>query len=126
MSYPFLADSGVTQAFVAVRPSGDGPVAAWSYRIVELLFGTAAAVAGPVRRAAQAVARYRRNRRAIADLRSLDDRLLRDIGVERSDIPALVRAVESQSTDLDTGRPAHRPERPQAAPNPADGLKLAA
>ena len=48
-----------------------------------------------------AIARYLVRRAAIASLRELDDRILRDIGLERSQIKA---AVGSVITSLDQGR----------------------
>jgi uncharacterized protein YjiS (DUF1127 family) len=44
-------------------------------------------------RIASAISTYRRRRAAIRTLRSLDDRLLRDIGVGREDIGAMVDAL---------------------------------
>lgn len=40
---------------------------------------------------AAALAKHYRARRAIAELSALNDRMLRDIGVERHDIPRIVR-----------------------------------
>ena len=45
-----------------------------------------------------AVARYARRRAAIRTLRCLDDRLLRDIGIERKDIVATVDALLANGT----------------------------
>jgi uncharacterized protein YjiS (DUF1127 family) len=126
MSYPFLSDLQATQAFVVGRSTGDSPSAAWSYRLVEALSDKAAAMAGPFRRAADAVARYRRRHRAIADLMGLDDRLLRDIGVQREDIPALVRQVESRQSGSSAARPERPAERAPAKSEPVDELRLAA
>jgi uncharacterized protein YjiS (DUF1127 family) len=44
--------------------------------------------------AREALARHRQRRRAYDELMSLDDRALADIGIHRSQIPALIAGVE--------------------------------
>ena len=48
-------------------------------------------IAVAIRRAAAVMRRYFEERQAIARLRELDDRMLRDIGLHRSEIMAAVR-----------------------------------
>lgn len=64
------------------------------------LVATGRAVARGARGAGTRWAAARRHRAAIAELRALDDRMLKDIGIERSQIRAVVAA----------GRPADRPK----------------
>ena len=79
---------------------------------------------------------WRRHRQSIAALRGLDDRLLRDIGIHRSEIPAVVRAAEAAETQGESrrGHATVQPLRPivakAAAPsandNPTPDLARAA
>lgn len=48
-------------------------------------------------------------RHALAALRALDDRMLRDIGLDRSDIPAAVETGMSKTGPTPAERPAERP-----------------
>ena len=66
----------------------------------------------PVQGPLQALGRWLRSRRATAELSRLDDRLLRDIGVSRGEIPALVKRMETTGP-AGPGRPANL--SPQAA-----------
>jgi uncharacterized protein YjiS (DUF1127 family) len=69
------------------------------------LRGTPAAVALASRvpgKVAAAVGRWRRRRAALTELRSLDDRMLKDIGLVRNDVPYLADRY------AETGRPAVR------------------
>lgn len=61
------------------------------------LFGAAALVGRTIRRAARWYLARRRRLDAIRDLSSLDDRTLKDIGVPRSEIVAVVDAIGTSS-----------------------------
>ena len=50
-----------------------------------------------IQSAASRVMRAHRNRKAIGDLRQLDDRMLRDIGIERSEIVSVVNGGSSHN-----------------------------
>jgi len=52
--------------------------------------------------------RWRRKRTAIEELRRLSDHALKDIGLSRAEIPAVVEALTAQETASD------QPDRPQA------------
>ena len=59
------------------------------------------------------IRRWSRRRAAIRELSALNDRLLRDIGIDRCEIEAFVDrypSVNSLSPEFGAG-PAHRPER---------------
>lgn len=71
----------------------------------KLLRASAAALAGAFRglgKMAAAIGRRRRRRAALVELRSLDERMLKDIGLARGDIPYLADRY------AETGRPAVR------------------
>ncbi len=70
--------------------------------------GLAARVAAAGRVVLGALRRARAEREAIRQLRALDDRLLRDIGIERGRIPEVVRAMS---------RAGARPVTPHGAPS---------
>ena len=52
--------------------------------------------AGPLRRWIAAVARRWQRRKMIATLVAMDDRLLRDIGIDRADIPRFVDGLSDR------------------------------
>jgi uncharacterized protein YjiS (DUF1127 family) len=121
MDQTFFTDFQVAHTRVTRPLSGDGRVAAGSYHAIEALYRTAGFAVAPLRTVTRRLGRYRRRRRAIAELRSLDDRMLRDIGVLRGDIPALVRSLESEPDGLAAQRAEAR-----AKPMPAHAFKRAA
>ena len=51
----------------------------------------------PVMAALRAIWQWRQHQRAIAQLRSLDDRMLKDIGIERSEIIAAVCGIRDET-----------------------------
>ncbi|QIE55846.1 DUF1127 domain-containing protein [Pikeienuella piscinae] len=65
---------------------------------------------GLLSRLRHAAARRRRRRRTLATLHGLDDRMLADIGLRRSDIPDLVEALNSRELSLAPLTPAPRAE----------------
>ena len=66
---------------------------------------------------------WRDRRRSIAALRALDDRMLSDIGMHRSEIPAVVRAAE-QAESRGEQRRGHDTLQP-IRPAPADRVGIA-
>lgn len=62
-------------------------------------------------RAGSAIRAESRARRAYAELARLDDRMLRDIGVSRSEIHSLVRRPGPQALGLGWWRSNHRRDR---------------
>lgn len=77
-------------------------------------------VAGAVRSATESLARWGRQRRAYDELMALDDRQLRDMGLSRSDIAAVVTGTHMPETAEPkpiaiTGASANANERPAPA-----------
>lgn len=80
--------------------------------LVEDLQSRPVAAPRPVPGLFAAIARLRRERRAVRALSALDDRLLSDIGVLRPDIPAVVKGLKSaRPRPVAEGTPARAPRR---------------
>lgn len=80
-----------------------------------------------VRFGISAYGKRRREQRAMAELRALDDRALSDIGLHRSEIPARVRGLwdgEGKAAVVQVA--AGKANRERAALNPAQGCGAAA
>jgi uncharacterized protein YjiS (DUF1127 family) len=63
--------------------------------------------------ARNALAERHRRRRAYDELMALDDRSLADIGMHRSQIPAMVEAMYQDAQPHPVSRPAHSPRGPR-------------
>jgi uncharacterized protein YjiS (DUF1127 family) len=78
-------------------------------------------LAALVRRSARAYATWRLRRQAIGELGSLDDRMLKDFGISRSEIEAVVYGrdqeptVDGKVTAFAGRRPSRTPEHRRAA-----------
>jgi uncharacterized protein YjiS (DUF1127 family) len=109
---PLLDDIGV--------PAGE--IDAFVRRVVDNKLPARGTVSGALVRLIRAIRRNgqlaRQRRVLIADLRSLDDRLLKDIGVTRHEIPSLVESLLAPWSDLYGATAANTGARPAAAETP--------
>lgn len=109
LDLPLLDDVGV--------PAGD--IHAFTRRVIDNKLPARGTVYGALVRLVRAIRRNgqlaRQRRVLIADLRSLDDRLLKDIGVTRHEIPSLVESLLAPWSELYGAAVANSGARPTAA-----------
>jgi len=126
MTYGFLSDTRITGLWLGTtgpaRPEATARAAYLAVEAVAAAGGWAARrVAAAWRPLGRGLARVGARRRAIGELRRLDDAVLRDIGIERDAIPAVVDGLLAPQ-DETPARPRHVVRRPTvAAPLPAQG-----
>lgn len=80
--------------------------------LLSALTGGARRVDGGLRAVYRAQRRRRQRRAAIRDLRTLDDRILRDIGMTRGDIPEVVDGLLSRRPEARTALRVHEARQP--------------
>jgi uncharacterized protein YjiS (DUF1127 family) len=84
-------------------------------RLVRQLVGGAGRLA---RRTVSNAVQRRRQRAAVSELMRLDDRTLKDLGMHRSHIHALVQGFDASHPGQNAARPAAGDARSAAGPNP--------
>jgi uncharacterized protein YjiS (DUF1127 family) len=122
-----LGNPDLTKQLVATQNARSEAMSRAGYLVITALeravVSGAGALASGYRSLARSVAKHRRRREAIAQLRSLDDRLLSDIGVARGEIAGLVDSALDRGPltlaelrGLPQPARSHRPSKPTAAP----------
>ena len=126
MTYGFLSDTRITNLWLGTAgPARPEATARAVYLAIEAVAAAGGwAVRGLVaawRPLGRRLARFDARRRTVGELRRLDDAVLRDIGIERDAIPAVVDGLLAPQ-DETPARPRHVARRPVvAAPLPAQG-----
>ena len=121
----FLSDSDLTRELIAGRTARADALTRAAYRVVTLAATAVSQVIQLAERAVQSYGHWRRRGAAIRTLRGLDDRLLHDIGVDRSEIWRVADGgAERGPIGLD--ELARLEAEQQARPEPVDDFRRAA